>query len=77
MGKAKTAEVMTFVNGPERRDYLSWANEKKTPHWQLRGAECQQRWGIGQEVTEAQFDSAIELILNTKMGGGGTPIASS
>jgi hypothetical protein len=45
---------------PERRPFEAWAKSKKTPRWVLAAAKAGERWPAGRELTETQFDAALQ-----------------
>lgn len=51
----------------ELKPFETWAAEKKTPDWLLAAAAASHQWPIGREMTEAQFDAAVEAAANLKM----------
>lgn len=51
-------------SAPELRPFEQFAAEKGTPAWQLAGAAAHEGWPAGREVTEAQFDAAVERFSN-------------
>lgn len=38
----------------------TWCAEKGTPDWLYAGARVGNRWPVGQEMTEAKYDAAID-----------------
>jgi hypothetical protein len=51
---------------PARKPFEAWARAKKTPKWLLAAATAGERWPVGREVTEVEFDAA------TARAAGGT-----
>lgn len=47
-----------------------WAKEKQTADWQFGAAKAMQRWGTGKELSEAEYQAAIEEAGNAKMTAG-------
>lgn len=45
-----------------------WAAEKATPDWLLAAARAGNRWPVGRELTEQEFDAAIEAAAHTQIG---------
>ena len=50
-----------------RKAFELWGKEKSTPDWLLAGTAAGNRWAIGREVTEAEFDAAVHKAANTPM----------
>jgi len=46
--------------GAERRDVEAWASAKKTPTIWFRAAAVMHHWPLGEQLTEAEFDRAID-----------------
>lgn len=40
-----------------------WAAEKKIPAWKVSVARAFERWPVGYEVTEEQFEESLRLSL--------------
>lgn len=62
---------------PERKTIEEWKQKKGTADWLFAGAEQLRhqisggpsyRWAKGQEVTEAEYDAAIEQVAGMKAG---------
>ncbi len=45
----------------EKRDVEAWASDKKTPEIWFKAAAVMHHWALGEQVTEADYDRAIEL----------------
>jgi len=58
-------EKETQAQGQEetRRPHEEWAAEKGTPAWLLAAARAKAGWALGQEVTEKEYDRAVEAAL--------------
>ncbi len=58
-------EKETQAQGQEeaRRPHEEWAAEKGTPAWLLAAARAKAGWALGQEVTEREYDRAVEAAL--------------
>ncbi len=52
---------------PVRRAVEKLAAEKGTKAWLFAAAKIGQRWAIGAELTEAEYDKAIEAARNVKL----------
>jgi hypothetical protein len=52
-----------------RKTVEVWAAEKKTPAWLFAGAKAGNRWPIGRELEEAEYDQAVHAAANVKIGG--------
>jgi hypothetical protein len=61
MPKEKEAQVQ----GQEetRRPHEEWAAQKGTPAWLLAAIRVKAGWALGQEVTEREYDQAVEAAL--------------
>ena len=46
------------------------AGGRKIPAWELAGLRRAMRWAEGKQVTEAEFDAALERFRNRPQGGG-------
>ena len=46
-----------------RRSHEEWAAQKGTPAWLLAAARVKAGWALGQEVTEREYDRAVEAAL--------------
>lgn len=45
----------------ELKSIEQWAEEKKTPKWLFAAAKAiTPSWGVGREVTEADFDAVVD-----------------
>ncbi len=44
---------------PEKKTVENWAAQKATPLWLFAAAQAHERWAIGAELTEAEFDAAL------------------
>ncbi len=44
-----------------------WAEEKGVEAWWLAGAKHMHRWAEGKEVSESDFDEAIDAIKNLRV----------
>lgn len=55
---------------PESKPFEQWATEKKTPAYLVAGTKNAQRWAAGREVTEEQYDAAVDAAANAKMSPG-------
>lgn len=53
--------------GPQTLE--QWAKAKKTPPWAIAGAKVANGWGIGQVLTEAEFDAGLKTWSDTPLGG--------
>jgi hypothetical protein len=51
---------------PEKKTVESWAAQKATPPWLFAAARAHERWAIGAELTEAEFDAALARIQSLK-----------
>jgi hypothetical protein len=51
-----------------KRTAEDWAKLKNTPDWMMAAVRTRQRWGIGKEVDEADFDAAVTGVLAIKIG---------
>lgn len=56
----KTPRPVAVSAADLRRPVEQWADELKTPSWLFRAARQKFRWPIGQELTRAGYDAAIE-----------------
>jgi len=45
-----------------------WASEKSTPDWLFAAAKVGNRWPIGRELSEAEYDAAIKRAAHTTAG---------
>lgn len=52
----------------ELKPFEQWAAAKNTADWQLAALVAHQRYPIGQEVSEAAFDAALEEALTQPVG---------
>jgi len=59
MPKEKETQTQEEV----RRPHEEWAAQKGTPAWLLAAARVKAGWALGQEVTEMEFDRAVEAAL--------------
>ncbi len=59
MPKEKETQTQEEV----RRPHEEWAAEKGTPSWLLAAARANAGWALGQEVTEREYDRAVESAL--------------
>lgn len=59
----KEKETQTQVQEEVRRPHEEWAAEKGTPAWLLAAARAKAEWALGQEVTEREYDRAMEAAL--------------
>lgn len=46
-----------------------WATQKQTEDWQMAAIKQRMRWGIGKEVSEGDFDEALNNVLGIKLSG--------
>lgn len=51
----------------ELKPFEQWAEAKKTPDWLLAATKASADWPMGREVTETEFDEAVDRALNLKM----------
>lgn len=58
------------IPAPERKTIETWAQMKGTPDWLFAGAKAFKRWGIGQEVFETDYETAILETGSVKIGYG-------
>jgi hypothetical protein len=56
-------EKETQAQEEARRPHEEWAAEKGTPAWLLAAARAKAGWALGQEVTEREYDRAVEAAL--------------
>jgi hypothetical protein len=56
-------EKETQVQEEARRPHEEWAVQKGTPAWLLAAARAKTKWALGQEVTEREYDRAVEAAL--------------
>jgi hypothetical protein len=47
------------AQSPEKKTVELWAAQKATPAWLFAAARAYERWGIGSQLTEADFDAAL------------------
>ncbi len=47
---------------PEKKTVELWAAQKSIPVWLFAALRAHERWAIGAERTEAEFDAAIERV---------------
>ncbi len=59
----KEKETQTQAQEQARRPHEEWAAEKGTPPWLLAAARVKAGWALGQEVTEKDYDRAVEAAL--------------
>jgi hypothetical protein len=59
----KEKETQAQDHEEARRPHEEWAAEKGTPTWLLAAARAKARWALGQEVTEREYDRAVEAAL--------------
>jgi hypothetical protein len=59
----KEKETQTQGQEDVHRPYEEWAAEKGTPTWLLAAARAKAGWALGQEVTEKEYDRAVEAAL--------------
>jgi hypothetical protein len=52
----------------ERKPFEIWAAEKKPAPWQANAARAMRGWAIGREITEAEFDDAIQAAGQVAIG---------
>jgi hypothetical protein len=52
----------------ERRTAEAWRDAKQTVAWAFAAARAGERWPLGQELTEAQYDAAIDRAKNMRLG---------
>lgn len=65
------------------KPFEQWFTEKHpTPReqanngWILAAVRAHTRWGQGREVSEADFNTAVEEVCGLKIGGGPPPAAA-
>ncbi len=46
-----------------RRPHEEWAARRGTPAWLLAAARAKAGWALGREVTEEEYDRAVEAAL--------------
>jgi hypothetical protein len=46
-----------------RRPHEEWAAQKGTPAWLLAATRVKAGWALGQEVTEKEYDQAVDAAL--------------
>jgi len=56
-------EKETQAQEETRRPHEEWAAQKGTPAWLLAAARAKAGWALGQEVTEREYDRAVEAAL--------------
>lgn len=61
-------EKLTKALGSSLKPFEEWATAKNTPDWHLAGLVADQKWPAGREVSEKQFDTALEVMLNAPLG---------
>lgn len=54
---------------PELRTVEAWQEKKKAPAHALAAARVLQGWAEGRQVTEADFEKALDNALNLRVGG--------
>jgi len=59
MPKEKETQTQEDV----RRPHEEWAAQKGSPPWLLAAARVKAGWALGQEVTEREYDRAVEAAL--------------
>jgi hypothetical protein len=59
MPKEKETQAQEEV----RRPHEEWAAQKGTPAWLLAATRAKVGWALGQEVTEGEYDRAVEAAL--------------
>lgn len=52
----------------EKKSYDKWAEEKKTPAWLLAAAKAYHRWDMGTQLSEGDFDAALDQVSNLPLG---------
>ena len=52
-------DVEVGAHEEPRRPYEEWAAQKGTPSWLLAAARVKAGWALGQEVTEREYDQAV------------------
>lgn len=50
-----------------RKRVEEWAQAKSTIDWQFAAAQAGHRWAIGTELTEAEYDAAIQRAAHVSM----------
>ena len=74
IAEAEVTDVTPVVPAPaapvkvEVRTIEQWAKDKKTDLGIFAAAKAVHRWGIGRELTEEQYDEAVGIASETKMG---------
>lgn len=53
----------------ERKTAEAWAELRTTPAWLFAAARAYHGWPIGQELTAAEFDAAVEATASIPIGG--------
>jgi hypothetical protein len=53
---------------PERRAFEAWVEAKRPEAWRSAAARAMRGWAIGREVTEAEFDEALEAAGAVRIG---------
>ena len=56
-------EKETQTQEETRCPHEEWAAQKGTPAWLLAAARAKAGWALGQEVTEREYDRAVEAAL--------------
>jgi hypothetical protein len=51
-----------------RQPFETWADAKKPAVWLIAAARAMRGWAIGREVTEAEFDDAIQAAGSIALG---------
>lgn len=52
----------------EMKTYEQWTEAKSPPRWLAAAARALRGWAVGKEVTEAEFDSAVQAAAGVKLG---------
>jgi hypothetical protein len=57
----------------DRKPFETWVEAKKPPAWLAAAARAMRGWPIGREVTEQEFDDALEAAGQVAIGYELTP----
>lgn len=49
---------------PETKTFEQWAIDLETPTWLLAAARVKHGWGYGQELTQVDFEAALDAAAN-------------
>lgn len=67
----------------DAKAFEKWADERwpdpierKKNAWVLAAVKAHTRWGEGREVTQSDFDAAVEQVMGLSLGGGPPPPAA-